>query len=220
MPDDKSTHWFLRVDDISGFNVQQLCDNKDWGVILAVKEDPDNETPNPHYHILLKYKVVRCKSTINDYLRDLFPVLKGNKVFGNTVATPGDFENKVYPYMCKGRQHGYSDTNPNVCFNPTNLDIPKYHNLYYEQRKQMKKGGPTGKEVSSKLIIAAKQLIQERTIKQPNWTDIANIVLEVSQGKLNDNLAFTVIQALMYHYNLEECKSTFTSRLYSKFYRN
>lgn len=222
MPDDKSAYWFLRVDDISGFDVQTLCGYKEWGAILAVREDPDNDSPNPHYHILLKYKDTRTKSTINKYLKELFPVLEGNKVFSNAVANPADFEKKVFPYMCKGKQYGYNGSNPNVVFNQSinPVDIRTAHTLYWETRKNMKKGGESGKEVTTKLIVAAKQLIQERTIKSPNWTDIANIVLEVAQGKLNDNVAFSCIQALMYHYNLEECKSTFTTRLYSKFYRN
>jgi len=213
MPDESSEYWFLRVDDISGFNIQELISDKDWGVKYVVRESPES---NPHYHILLKYKTKRCKSTINDYLRDKFPVLKGNKTFSN--KTVEDLAPTVR-YMSKGTQHGYTEQNPSVTYN-TNIDVKFQHNEYWRIFKGLSGGKTKSTEgASDRYIRLVKELVIARTYKKPNITDLCNLLMEVSNGKLNDHIAFACLQSLQYHYDPSATQASFVQRMCEKFGR-
>lgn len=213
MPDLSSEHWFLRIDDISGFNIQNLIEAKDYGVVYVVRESPEL---NPHYHILLKYKQIRTKSTINKYLKELFPVLHGNGVFSN--KTVEDVQ-AVLRYMSKGTHHGYTQQNPNVVHN-TNVDVQYQHNEYWRVFKGLSGGKSTKSEsTSDRYIREVRELVAKRTFKDPSFTDLTNLLMEVSKGKLNDNVAFACIQSLLWHYHPKETGETFTQRLYARFYR-
>lgn len=212
MPDLSSEFWFLRVDDISGFNIQELISQKDWGVVYVVRESPES---NPHYHILLKYKTIRTKSTINKYLKEQFPVLQGNGVFSNKTVEDVP---PVLRYMSKGTHHGYTKQNPSVIHN-TNVDVEYQHNEYWRQFKGL--GGKTksAESTSDRYIRLVKEMVIARTYKTPTFTDLTSLLMEASNGKLNDNVAFACIQSLLYYYNPKETAETFNQRLYARFYR-
>jgi len=213
MPDLSSEYWFLRIDDISGFNIQELISSKDFTVRYAVRESPES---NPHYHILLKYKTIRTKSTINKYLKELFPVLNGNGVFSN--KTVEDVQ-PVLRYMSKGTHHGYTEQNPSVTHN-TNVDVKHQHNEYWRLFKGLAGGKTKSTEgTSDRYIRQVKELVIARTYKQPNITDLCNLLMEVSNGKLNDHIAFACLQSLQYHYDPSATQASFAQRMCEKFGR-
>lgn len=218
MPDLSSRYWFLRIDDLSGFNIQELIVLTDWGVEYVVRESPES---NPHYHIFLKYKTERTKSTINKYLTKQFPLLSGNGAFCNKEVpdTPEDIA-AVLRYMSKGTHHGYTESNPCVIFRLrtiNRLSVEQYHNDYWKRFKGLSGGKTKSTEsTSDRYIRQVKELVITRTYQKPNITDLCNLMMEVSNGKLNDHIGFACLQSLMYHYNPTVTAASFTQRMCEK----
>lgn len=226
MPDISAQEWFLRVDDVSGVS-QLLPDffrNKDWGVCLAVRESVDNATTpsvNPHYHILLKYKEARTKSTIIKYFKKIFTMLNGNDDFGfKSVGNDLEDKQKIYRYMCKGKNFhpdcpGCDDC-PEIIHNPYKLNCYQYHIDYWQQNKKLTKRTKEPGFMDRVIAECIKELTQNPNNK-PSFRHICEMALRASKGKLNHQQSLAIVQAVMYHFHPEETENNFHARMLRAF---
>lgn len=221
MPDSKAQDWFLRMDDISGVSqlLPEFFRNKDWGVILAVRESVDagSSLKNPHYHILLKYKEPRSQSTMGKYLKKIFPNLHGNtdfafKPLGNKV---GDVV-KVANYMCKGVSQ---EEEPDVAFNAphSNLNTSTLHDNYWKLNNQLSKTTRQAVGFMDRVIAESIEELSQNPNVKPSFRHICEQALRASRGKLNHQQSTAVVQAINWHFHPEEAENNFHLRMLRAF---
>lgn len=209
-----STHWFVRVDEGSATRQTQMMELlTQYHSTLCVRENPDKDSKNPHYHFTLKLEKAIGREALNARIKKVITDLSGNKDFSSRVWNHDDTSQTtdMYNYMCKGEGEGYVPiTNPAVTRN-TNIDIKKHHNLYWYNNKNVKKGkdnpfstdsiiAKTIAEIklypdiyclTSKTCIAEERVVFQHVVAQ---------MLKASSGKLQPNQAYSITSAVMYHF--------------------
>lgn len=237
MSNEKSQYWFLRIDDISGVAaiLPEFFRDPDWGVILACRETTDESTPNPHYHIALRYKKLLTKQQTNNNLKARFNnLLGGNKDFTNVKWNFDDQEqrDKVYRYICKGK----ALHNPHTCnhcpegencksdppvivanmpLGAVKLDTVQYHIDFWAHNVQNKKP-ETNK--TDKIINEIIHELGQNPKSKPTREDILTMVIRAVKGKIFDRHAFPMAQAIYFHFHEEVCTQLFVHRLNKQFF--
>ena len=96
----KASAWSIRIDEVAGLTRATIVDwCKKYNAVLCCREDPDNETPNPHYHIALRSDEV-SQETIRNWTKKAFGDLPFSKSDFATAVWDG--EEKYLRYCCKG----------------------------------------------------------------------------------------------------------------------
>jgi len=175
---------------------------------LCVREDPDKDSKNPHYHFTLKLEKAIGRDAFNARIKKVITDLSGNKDFSSTVwkQEPNDIHD-TYNYMCKGADE---DTQPVVIYNK-GVDTTKHHKDYWYKNKNVKKGkdnpfstdsiiAKTISEIKLNFDIYSLEsktpIVEERVLFQ----HVVAQMLRASAGKLQPNQAYSITSAVMYHF--------------------
>jgi len=210
----KSSHWFVRVDEGSPERAAKLLELLQlYNSTLCVREQPDKDSPNPHYHFTLKSEKPIGKDAFNARIKKVITDLSGNKDFSTREWVQDEAQTTdMYNYMCKGDEPGYTPKNPDVVYN-TNIDVEKHHNQYWQKNKEIKKGKDRENPFSTDSIIAKtiaeiklnldvycttskKVIVDESTL----FTCVVSYMLHACHGKLQPNQAYSITSAVMYHF--------------------
>lgn len=215
-----SEAWHFYIDEKAGVTrerILEFCEK--WKAVLAVREDrePEDATPNPHYHVCFRTPRVYSHEAIRKMVRKLFTSEDhGPKDFG---TNKWDENEDLLRYFSKGP--GWAEKKktelPDVVF--TTLapgTIKEFHEEFWEKN-----------EISGKKIKKSKiDLIDEiygkaKTQKFADWYSAMEFVsgefIDSLSGKVNDNVLFPLVQSVMWKLDPGAVKKSVFQRMAQKF---
>jgi len=152
----------------------------------------------------------------------------GNKAFAVSAANEPEIQDqageiaaniKIRHYMSKGTEHGYKEHNPHVIYlaqPSTAADVRVWHDAYWRQAKELKSKN-SEKSVTDGYIEKTLAYLHSASAAKPSFKDIFKAVLKVTKGKVRDEVAFVVIQAIMFSTDEEHTYRLFEYRMERKF---
>jgi len=232
----KASAWSIRIDEIPGVTrevVSAWCSK--YNAVLCVREETDEETPNPHYHIALRTEEV-SQETVRNWTK---------KVFGDSPFSRSDFataiwdgEDKFLRYCCKGpdwqdvksgkTKQMDSPRLPNVVFTQLlKITTEDLHREFWAENKVkgtlVKKAKNKSPELVEEVVSQVRAKIASSEIAD-TWLskcETANeILMDVYKGKVNDHIIFPVLQSCMYMLDRKVTVADQFSRMLKKFSRS
>lgn len=226
----KASAWAIRIDEIAGVTRSTITDwCKKHNAVLACREDPDNETPNPHYHIALRSEEV-TQETIRNWTKKVFGDLPYSKSDFATALWDG--EEKYLRYCCKGPDWHADKTKqmdsyrkPDVVFTQLLiLTTDDLHKSFWESNKisgdRVKKGGTKSPELVDEVVSRVRAKVATSEISSDWMSQCAEantILMDVYNGKCNDHVIFPVLQSVMYKLDRKTTIANQFSRMLKKF---
>jgi len=212
--DEKLIAWMIRLDlkDESPvppeFYVQ-------FEVLICSQELGDNlETPNPHIHAACLFSSPVSKQTLRNRLRKMFPDHSKADLCISAWKHYGKPEDDMFRYICKGPSKK-TKTPPMILHNSTLENPLELHEAYWKKNADMKA------ETKAEGKVPPHEVIIPRCIKSEDynemWEEIVCKTLQYYRGKVNDHVAFPVIQACLYHFFPKRTEEDFRSRMARKF---
>lgn len=229
----KSSAWSIRIDEIPGVTREGI---KAWclkyNAVLCVREEVDDETPNPHYHIALRTEEV-SQETVRNWTK---------KVFGDSSFSRSDFATSVWDgeesflrYCCKGpdwqdvksgkTKQMDSPRKPDVIMTQLLvMTTDSLHTSFWSENKvkteRVKKCKSNPPELVDETVTKVRDKVKSGEIED-NWMakcEAANgILMDVYKGKCNDHVIFPVLQSVMYYLDRKQTVSSQFSRMLKKF---
>lgn len=231
----KASAWSVRIDEIPGVTrevVSAWCSK--YNAVLCVREETDDETPNPHYHMALRTEEV-SQETVRNWVK---------KVFGDSPYSRSDFATAVWDgedsflrYCCKGpdwqdvksgkTKQMDSPRQPDVVFTQlliiTTVELSRE---FWAQNKAkgelVKKGKTKSPELVDEVVarVRAKIASMEITDTWLSKCETANeILMDIYKGKVNDHVIFPILQSCMYHLDRKVTVADQFGRMLKKFSR-
>lgn len=236
-----SKTWLIRIDLIPGVGSRLLDYCVKLPAIVCTEEVGEGETPNPHVHILATFGQERAKGT--DKTPGLIQQMKAH--FSDTVFAKSDFAFTVWEthgkntdmeeYVCKGPSKTVK-TNPKVIYrNPMWFgDIAAFHESWWKKHdvigeKQKLKALKDKQKTDDKF--KAIDLIEERIRHYAEEHHVGDIsamprhdiifqakreILAYYRGKVNDHVAFPVLQGVLYRFMPTTVEAAFSQRMDDK----
>ena len=231
----KSSAWSVRIDEIPGVTREAViawCHK--YNAVLAVREETDDETPNPHYHIALRTEEV-SQETVRNWVKKLF----GDSVFSRSdfATAIWDGEDKFLRYCCKGpdwqdvksgkTKQMDSPRQPDVVMTQLlMMTTTELNREFWTENKVkgdlVKKGKSKSPELVEEVVsqVRAKIASSEITDTWLSKCSMANeILMDVYKGKVNDHIIFPILQSCMYHLDRKTTVADQFSRMLKKFSR-
>lgn len=232
----KSSAWSVRIDEIPGVTrdvIVAWCHK--YNAVLAVREETDDETPNPHYHIALRTEEV-SQETVRNWTK---------KAFGDSPFSRSDFataiwdgDEKFLRYCCKGPNWHDIKTGktkqmdslrqPDVVM--TQLLLITTNQLHADFWAANKAKGELVKKAKSKSPELVEEVVSQVRAKiasseiADTWLskcETANeILMDIYKGKVNDHVIFPILQSCMYHLDRKTTVADQFSRMLKKFSRS
>lgn len=187
-----------------------------FGVLYCVQELGSNdETPNPHYHVACVFSTPESKQTLNNRFKKMFPTHCGGDFAFIPWKTYQQSDDNLLTYLSKGPSKTVPEK-PNVIINNTLHDPEALFNKYWATNTVMK-----AESANPELKKPAYEIVISRCMKMDNYEDQQEEVLSKTlafyRGKVNDHVAFPVIQAALYHFFPHRTLGDFRSRMMKKF---
>lgn len=237
MASKSSSTWALRVDDYPGL-VEKI---HSWKVekVLVVLEDPDDDCPNPHYHMAIRLP----KSCTQQSFRDkVLAALKGEAKLDYATKIWDD-GSEYLQYCCKGDDWlavkagdkipgKFVPRLPKVIAYTPKLDTSGgiespdiWHSRWWEQavkdyspelRKKRKENLPAlieGWASQIKSEFSTGELVNYIQ-QQDRAMELVAIHYKL---KIQDHHAFSIIQSIMYHVDSKQSTEDFKSRMFKRF---
>lgn len=213
----KSTAWSIRVDEIPGVTREQIVN---WsalnGAVLCVREETDEETPNPHYHIAIRTLEV-SQETIRNRVRKLFEGIEYSRSDYSTAVW--DSDDKLLKYFSKGP--GWKTKTPGglpdvVFTNLLEATIKSFHEDFWKENSSR------GKKIKKSKIDLIDEIYEKaKEHKFTNWYSAMEFVtgefIDSMSGKVNDNVLFPLVQSVMWKLDPGSVKKTAYERMSQKF---
>lgn len=237
MKGEKHRCWKVRVDETPGVEEKILAWTKLVDIPMVVKEDPDGETPNPHYHFAVRFDKECSQETVRNRVKE---ALKGEAKLDYATGVWDD-SIEYLVYMAKGDDwslvkdgkrapHG-STCLPKVIHYVPQVDgsggfwTPGSLHERFWQRARDEYSPELRKNIKEKLPV----LIEGWASTIRNDSECSTycqqqmrameLVLDFYKGKVADHVAFPIIQSIMYKVNREQVRSDFQARMFKKFSR-
>lgn len=217
----KATAWAVRIDELPGVSekIAEWCSSK--GAVICTREYSDNDTTNPHYHIALRTPEV-TQETVRNWVKSILPPSAQRSDFATSEWKDDD---RYLRYCCKGPNwHNITkgdekDPKPPVVIfkmllSPT---VEELHNDFWKENQITK---PKGKVDRNELVQMCVQHVKESgcgTDYLSRMEVAGNYVTRHYKGKVNDHVAFPVIQSVLWHLDRSRCEADFFSRMRKKF---
>ena len=213
---EKRLAWVLRIDDKPDHPLPESPGKfflvQFPGIFCVHELGGDPETPNPHWHVACVYSTPESKQTITNRLKKLLPnhtkcerAVSAWKGYG----TPDD---KLLQYLCKGPN---KETQPDIVFNGTLESPEQLHEAFWIQMKQYK-------DKNSEMPLHERVYLSvERFENFDQQLDaVSDEVMRQTKGKINDNIAWPHIQAVMYRLDPLQTGAKFRERIRRMLDRN
>ena len=216
----KSSSWSVRIDEIPGVTREGI---KEWcvkhNVVLCVREETDEESPNPHYHIALRSSEV-SQETVRNWTK---------KVFGDSPYSRSDFatatwdgDDKLLKYFSKGSGWKTKTKGPlpdvvHTTLLPMSLD--SLHSEFWEENTRK---GDRVKSIKGKSPEMLDECYNHvKAMKLTNWYDAVHQVtyylLDKYGAKINDHVLFPMVQSVMYRLDKPGIQKDVAERMIKKF---
>lgn len=229
----KASAWSIRIDEIPGVTREGI---KAWchkhNAVICVREEVDDETPNPHYHIALRTETV-SQETVRNWTK---------KVFGDSPFSRSDFATAVWDgeesflrYCCKGpdwqdvksgkTKQMDSPRQPDVVMTQLMLlTTTSLHAEFWTENRAKSASVKKGKGKSPELVDETVANIRVKIASgevEDSWMakcEAANgYLMDIYKGKCNDHVIFPVLQSVMYQLDRKQTVSSQFSRMLKKF---
>jgi len=191
-------------------------------VYLCVREEADVEVPNPHYHLLVKFDPPASRESLGTKISKLFSqqtmgkndkhILKWNTIDAQYFSV----DDKQSRYCCKGPDNE-KPIYPDVIYKTISDDLVKdAHETYWNIWETVYK--PIRDKNTKKEIKRDEKIIKIFLSEgiSPSFEQICSEVLKDYRGKVNDHVAWPVIQAVMYHFYPNRVRNDFMNRMRNK----
>lgn len=226
----KASAWAIRIDEVAGLTRSVIIDwCKKYNAVLCCREEPDSETPNPHYHIALRSDEV-SQETIRNWTKKAFGDLPYSKSDFATAMWDGD--EKYLRYCCKGPDWQSDKTKqmdsyrkPDVVFTQLlSITTDSLHKGFWDTNKvsgdRVKPGSKKSPELVEEVVDKVRSKLASGEIEDTWMTkcEAANaILMDVYKGKCNDHAIFPVLQSVMYNLDRKVTVAYQFSRMLKKF---
>lgn len=216
----KASAWSIRLDEIPGVTRETVIS---WcrihNPVLCVREETDEETPNPHYHIALRTEDV-TQETIRNRLK---------KVFGDLPFTKSDFataiwdnDDKLLQYFCKGPgwKTKTPGSPPDIVFT-TLLDatLTDLHQAFWKENSRKGELVKSAKAKSPEVLDECYRHVKD--MKLSNWYDavsqVTYFLTDYYGAKINDHILFPMVQHVMWKLDPSAVRKDVTDRMLRKF---
>jgi len=215
---DKYPAWAIHIDLVEGVREKlgQYCASLP---ALVCVEENGEETGKPHVHILTVLTAPESKQTLGNRLKKIFPVFGAQFSFVPWVDYESDSNFKVQQYTCKGPSKSVK-TPPIVLYKNWLDDVMIHHENYWtradqiarENKDKVKKG-----TVNDDMVTAIIEEIKNEKVDANSVFQVAcSKVVKWKKGKINDHVAWPLIQSIDYHFNPSEVSSAFYYRMLKK----
>lgn len=223
--------WTIRIDEHPGLKGALDKWTGDHVVVLAVWEAADDDSPNPHVHMAVRFPLEITRQTLRNRIAPLLP--PGHKRSDFATAR-WDGDDKLLAYLCKGpswasirkgTHHG--DPLPPVVWTSTMLGmtVSSLHTRFWTENKakapppKAKKSKQSGYRELSQQI--ADQILKEKAIDVTNkneWVvEASRLLLLETKGYIADHTSFMIIQMVLYLGMRETTEKSHADRMLKKF---
>lgn len=219
----KSDAWSVRVDDVSGVSgkVVKWCEEK--GVVLCVREEADNDTPNPHYHMAIRTPGEVTQETIRNWVKSLLPTGFTKHDFSTAVW---DGEEALLRYLCKGPNWAQIKKGEKVPVLPPKVIFRQLlgktvEDLHSDFWKENAIKGPAVKKRREDIVKECVAAVKDSGLESyAERMELASgLILDAYSGKVNDHVAFPILQSVMWTLDRRQATADFHARMLKKFSR-
>jgi len=215
---DKCLAWLIHIDLIEGVR-EKLADYCLKLPALVCVEENGEETGKPHIHILTVLEAPESKQTLGNRLKKIFPVSGSQFSFVPWTDFNSPDNTKVQQYVCKGPSKSVK-TPPIVLHKNWLDDVMIHHENYWKRSKEIalenkdkvKKGTHNDEMVAAIIDEIKKEKIDSNDI----FHTACSKIVKWKKGKINDHVAWPLIQSIEYHFNPSEVTSAFYYRMLKK----
>lgn len=221
-----STTYNFRVDEMTGTaeKVIEFCKSPRHGVVLCTREEGDTGHPNPHYHFAIRLSEPVSQETIRNWAKSLLPPGATKSDFQTATW---DGEEKFLRYCCKGVNAGAimkGDVKapvlpPKVISSHLlGMTVEALHKDFWAENA---KAAPAVKKRKEELVRSCIEHVKSAglTTYADQLETACAFVLAEYKGKVNDHVAFPIIQSVMWSLNTHQASADFHSRMLKKFSR-
>lgn len=216
----KASAWSIRIDEIPGVTRETVIS---WcrihNPVLCVREETDEESPNPHYHIAMRTEEV-TQETIRNRIK---------KVFGDSPYSRSDFatatwdnDDKLLRYFCKGP--GWKEKTPGAPPDVvhTSLLAMTIEELFREFWKENTRNGERVKTAKLKTPEILDECYNHvKAMKLANWYDaVSQVTYYLTDhygAKINDHVLFPLVQHVMWRLDPSAVRKDVADRILRKF---
>lgn len=235
MGGEKYRCWKVRVDDTSGMESKILEWAKSVDIPLVVWESPDNESPNPHFHLAVRLEKECGAETLRNKVKS---ALKGEAKLDYATG-PWDDAYLYLQYMCKGDDWSrvkdgtkvpgtFTPLPPKVIYQKLISGDGKFitpcelHAAFWEKAKADYDPGKRSKggKYLPALIEGWATLVrkdEDCTSYERQQEKAMELVFDYYSGKVADHHAFPIIQSILYKVDKHTTCSNFKNRMFKKF---
>jgi len=218
---DKHPAYMMHIDLLPGVKERlvDFCVNLP---ALICCEENGEESGKPHVHLLTILPKPESKQTLINRLKKHFKDVEFEKSnFSHSVWADylNDHQSHAKQYVCKGPSK--SVKTPPIVLYKNWLDDPLVHHENYwirnaeivEENKDKKKK-QTYYEVLADDIIS--ELREDGIQSEEVYRVACHKLIHKTKGKINDHVAFPVLQKIEYHFNPTDVKDAFHQRMLKK----
>lgn len=212
----KATAWNIRVDEIPGVTREAVAS---WcvanGAVLCVREETDEDSLNPHYHIAIR-TIEISQETIRNWVKKLFPGEFSRSDFSTAVW---DSDDKLLKYFSKGP--GWKTKTPGalpdvVFTNLLEATVKSFHEDFWKENSSR------GKKIKKSKVDLVDEIYEKA--KKEKFTDwysamefVSGEFIDSLSGKVNDNVLFPLVQSVMWKLDPGAVKKSVFQRMSQKF---
>lgn len=233
----RSRHWTIRIDLIPGVleRLPEYCAKTSALICCQESGEGDSETGNEHIHILSSFTDVVARPDLTAAMKSHFKdSVFAKSDFAFTVWETYGQDTAMEEYICKGPSK-VSKTPPKVLFKSWLDDPMKHHEAWWakhetimtKSKAKLEKAQKTDAQrlaVVEKIhseIVCWKADYETLANRQPDQDEIIEhaekLVLRAYSAKVNDHVAFPVLQAVLYKHIPKIVERAFHDRMKDKF---
>lgn len=216
----KSSSWSVRIDETPGVTREGI---KEWcvkhNVVLCVREETDEESPNPHYHIALRSSEI-SQETVRNWTK---------KVFGDSPYSRSDFatatwdgDDKLLKYFSKGAGWKTKTKGPLPDVVHTTLlpmTLEALHTDFWIENTRKGERVKSAKGKSPEMLDECYRHV--KAMKLANWHDavsqVTHYLVDQYSAKINDHVLFPMVQSVLWRLDPTAIKHDVTDRMIRKF---
>lgn len=227
-----SRHWTIRIHLIPGIldGIAEYCGKLP--ALLCVREAGESAADGiEHVHILASFPTERTKpDLIKDMKTHFKDTVFAKHNFAYSVWESYGINKDLEEYLCKGPSKTVQ-TKPTILYRNWLDDVDVHHANWWAKHNEILKKKSSKKKitehdrmfvverVNEKLQMLIDEDVAAGRQNDREWTYrlASKLVLEHYKGKVNDNIAFPVLQAVLYKHYPESVERSFMDRMRDKF---
>lgn len=219
---DKHIAWMIHVDLVEGVR-EKLVEYCQTLPALICCEENGEETGKPHVHILAVLPEPTSKQTLGNRLKKILPVSgpQFSFVCWEDFNSPDPLKaTRAQQYVCKGPSK--SVKSPPIVLHKNWLDDELVHHEAYWQRwgEITAENKDKIKKMSYNDQMVAEIIEEIRVDPSADTADIFALackkILKRKKGRINDHVAFPLIQSIEYHFSPTQVTEAFYDRMLKK----